>query len=67
MKKSMRRLVIWGFVSALLLALVRNAIAENELPCAFERTNVPLEIVLLKDAQDMEDLHRRYTAGRAFI
>ncbi len=42
---------------------LRSAIAENELPCAFERSNVPMELVLLKDAQDMEGLYRRYVAG----
>lgn len=42
---------------------LRTAIAENELPCAFERSNVPMEFVLLKDPQDIEDLAGRHTAG----
>lgn len=42
---------------------LRTAIAENELPCAFERSNVPMEFVLLKDPRDIEDLAGRHTAG----
>ena len=42
---------------------LRNAIADNELPCAFERSNAPFEFVLLKDPGAITDLNREYTAG----
>jgi len=42
---------------------LRTAIAENELPCAFERSNVPMEFVLLKEPKDFEDLAGPHTAG----
>lgn len=42
---------------------LRNAIADNELPCAFERSNVPMEFVLFRDEQDLQDLYRRFVAG----
>jgi Flp pilus assembly protein TadD len=43
---------------------LRTAIAENELPCAFERSNAPMEFVLLKEQQRIDDLAgRRYIGG----
>lgn len=42
---------------------LQDAIAENELPCAFERSNAPFEFVMLKDPADIEDLHRLYTSS----
>ena len=42
---------------------IRSAIAENEFPCAFERSNAPMEFVMVKDAKDIEALGRRYQAG----
>ena len=35
---------------------LRTAIAENELPCAFERSNVPMEFVSLKDPRTSNTL-----------
>lgn len=42
---------------------IRSAIAENEFPCAFERSNAPMEFVMVKHVEDIEDLGRRYQAG----
>jgi len=42
---------------------LRDAIADNELPCAFERSNSPFEFVLLRDPAAIVDLHHDYTAG----
>jgi len=39
---------------------LRSAIAENELPCAFERSNAPMELVIFADEQEIESIGRRY-------
>lgn len=42
---------------------LRDAIADDDLQCAFERTNAPIELVLLKDPGAVESLSRAYTSG----
>ncbi|MEM8609414.1 MAG: tetratricopeptide repeat protein [Myxococcota bacterium] len=42
---------------------LRTAIAQNEFPCAFERGNAPMELVILKDERELEAIGRRYDIG----